>query len=190
MLVCRDLSCADDTYKIRVFNPDKPGVEATFLGPTFGGPITQLVMFKSSALTANGGLAVEAEAEAAAFLAYRTAERVVGLIAWPLDGDPQRTMGLIAHPGELRGIAISYDGRKLLTAGEERRGGGGGHVRKEGCLARKYRILASRRLLLCDWACCLKHAVSAALKMWLICAVVLSKVCEPCPGYALVRLFR
>ncbi len=117
--MCVDVLRTDDTYKIRVFNPDKPGVEATFLGPTFGGPITQLVMFKSSALTAHGGLAVEAEAEAAAFLAYRTAERVVGLIAWPLDGDPQRTMGLIAHPGELRGIAISYDGRKLLTAGEE-----------------------------------------------------------------------
>lgn len=89
-----------------MFNPDCPAVEATFLGPTFGGPISQLVMFKSPSAASDG-----------AFLAYRTSERVVGLIAWPLDGDPARTMGLIAHPGEVRSIAISYDGRKLLTAG-------------------------------------------------------------------------
>ncbi|KXZ56881.1 hypothetical protein GPECTOR_1g795 [Gonium pectorale] len=100
------LLVSDDSYKIRVFNPDKPAIEATFLGPTFGGPITQLVMFKSPA-------------SEAAFLAYRTAERVVGLIAWPLDGDPSRTMGLIAHPGEVKAISISYDGRKLLTAGSD-----------------------------------------------------------------------
>ncbi|GFR40429.1 hypothetical protein Agub_g1003 [Astrephomene gubernaculifera] len=98
------LLVSDDSYKIRVFNPDRPAVEATFLGPTFGGPIAQLVMFKS-------------HASDSAFLAYRTAERVVGLIAWPLDGDPARTMGLIAHPGEVRAITISYDGRKLLTVG-------------------------------------------------------------------------
>ncbi|KAG2448277.1 hypothetical protein HYH02_006861 [Chlamydomonas schloesseri] len=102
------LLVSDDSYKIRVFNPDRPAVEATFLGPTFGGPISQLVMFKSPSAASDG-----------AFLAYRTAERVVGLIAWPLDGDPARTMGLIAHPGEVRSIAISYDGRKLLTAGAD-----------------------------------------------------------------------
>ncbi|GIL72955.1 hypothetical protein Vretimale_4604 [Volvox reticuliferus] len=100
------LLVSDDSYKIRVFNPDRPAVEATFLGPTFGGPIAQLVMFKSPASDS-------------AFLAYRTAERVVGLIAWPLDGDPARTMGLIAHPGEVRAITISYDGRKLLTVGAD-----------------------------------------------------------------------
>ncbi|EFJ51972.1 hypothetical protein VOLCADRAFT_103176 [Volvox carteri f. nagariensis] len=100
------LLVSDDGYKIRVFNPDRPAVEATFLGPTFGGPISQLVMFKSPASDS-------------AFLAYRTAEKVVGLIAWPLDGDPARTMGLIAHPGEVRAITISYDGRKLLTVGAD-----------------------------------------------------------------------
>ncbi|GLC51075.1 hypothetical protein PLESTB_000463200 [Pleodorina starrii] len=100
------LLVSDDSYKIRVFNPDRPAVEATFLGPTFGGPIAQLVMFKSPASDS-------------AFLAYRTAERVVGLIAWPLDGDPARTMGLIAHPGEVRAITISYDGRKLMTVGAD-----------------------------------------------------------------------
>lgn len=89
-----------------MFNPDQRAAGATFLGPTFGGPIAQLLMFRSST-------------SESAFLAYRTSERVVGLIAWPLDGDPARTMGLIAHPGEVRAISVSYDGRKLLTAGAD-----------------------------------------------------------------------
>jgi Ca2+-binding EF-hand superfamily protein len=36
-----------------------------------------------------------------------------------MDGDPAKTMGLIAHPGAIRAIAISYDGRKIMTAGED-----------------------------------------------------------------------
>lgn len=53
-----------------------------------------------------------------AWLAYSTGEQVVGLIAWPLDGDPKHSMGVIAHPGEVSGMALSFDGRKLVTLGE------------------------------------------------------------------------
>lgn len=91
---------------MRLYNPDAKSNSATFLGPTFGGPINHLIAFCSSAA-------------AESFLAYSTSERVIGLLAWPMDGDPAKTMGLIAHPGAVRAIAISYDGRKLLTAGED-----------------------------------------------------------------------
>lgn len=97
---------------MRVYNPDTRSVQATFLGPTFGGPITQIVMFRAAASEGH-------------FLAYSTAERVVGLLSWPLTGDPAETMGLIAHPGSVTGVAISYDGRKLMTIGESVCGGGG-----------------------------------------------------------------
>lgn len=100
LLIC------DDAYKIKMYNPDKQNLSAVFLGPTFGGPISQLIMFKST--TSDG-----------AFLAYATEERVVGLLAWPMDGDPAKTMGLIAHPGNIGTIAISYDGRKLITTGDQ-----------------------------------------------------------------------
>jgi hypothetical protein len=37
--------------------------------------------------------------------------KVVGLCAFPLDGDPHKAMGLIAHPGEVSALAVTYDGR-------------------------------------------------------------------------------
>jgi len=52
------------------------------------------------------------------WLAYSTAECVVGLIKWPLDCDPRSSMGLIAHPGEIKGMVLTYDGRRLVTLGE------------------------------------------------------------------------
>lgn len=33
-----------------------------------------------------------------AYLIYSTATKVIGLIKMPLDGNPNKTMGLIAHP--------------------------------------------------------------------------------------------
>lgn len=51
------------------------------------------------------------------YIAYSTADQVVGLLAWPLDGDPAKTLGLIAHPGPLVGMSLSHDSCKLVTAG-------------------------------------------------------------------------
>jgi len=35
----------------------------------------------------------------------------------PLDGNPNSTMGLISHPGEITDIAVSSDGKFLMTSG-------------------------------------------------------------------------
>jgi hypothetical protein len=51
------------------------------------------------------------------WLAYSTAQRVVGLTSWPLECDPARSIGLIAHPGAIRSLVLSYDGRQLVTLG-------------------------------------------------------------------------
>lgn len=105
---------ADHAYKVRVHNPDECCACATYVGPTYGGIIQSLKPFKAA--TTSGS-----------WLAYCTPDRVVGLMSWPLDGDPSRSMGLIAHPGAVCGMAVSFDGRKLITAGD--------HVRCQGCLA-------------------------------------------------------
>jgi len=41
----------------------------------------------------------------------------VGVIAWPLDGDPGKCLGVVAHPGGVVGMNLSHDGCKLVTAG-------------------------------------------------------------------------
>lgn len=37
---------ADDAYKIKAYNPDTKTACATYLGPTFGGPINKLLPFR------------------------------------------------------------------------------------------------------------------------------------------------
>jgi hypothetical protein len=51
------------------------------------------------------------------FVAYATAEKVVGLAKMPFDGNPAKNMGLIAHPGGVSAIAVSGDAGLLATAG-------------------------------------------------------------------------
>lgn len=51
------------------------------------------------------------------YLAYATRQKVIGLALLPLDGDPSKAMGLIAHPGAVAGLAVSYDGRRIVTVG-------------------------------------------------------------------------
>lgn len=42
-------TCADDAFKIKAYNPDAKAASATYLGPTFGGPITKLLPFRYAA---------------------------------------------------------------------------------------------------------------------------------------------
>ena len=51
------------------------------------------------------------------YIAYSTAQQVIGVMAWPLDGDPNKSLGLMAHPGRIVGMSLSHDGCKLVTAG-------------------------------------------------------------------------
>jgi hypothetical protein len=44
---------------------------------------------------------------------------VVGLLTWPFTGDPDASLGLIAHPGPIADMDITHDGRKMLTAGAQ-----------------------------------------------------------------------
>jgi hypothetical protein len=93
-------------YKVRVLDPDAAAFAATLAGPTFGGPLQQLHAFRSCTSDAS-------------FLAYACGERVAGLVVWPTDGDPSQSMGLVAHPGAITTLAVSYNGRKLVTAGAD-----------------------------------------------------------------------
>ena len=51
------------------------------------------------------------------YLCFASHERVVGVTKLPLDGNPHKSMGLIAHPKKISNIVASSDGLFLFTAG-------------------------------------------------------------------------
>ena len=99
------LLVADDQYKIRTVDVDTLTTTRTVLGPTFGGPVTSIVPFNV------GGDACGAHA------AYATARKVCGVAAMPLDGDPARAMGVVAHPAEVGAVCVARDDVAVFTVG-------------------------------------------------------------------------
>jgi len=51
------------------------------------------------------------------FMLYATHEKVLGLVQLPLDGNPNKCMGLIAHPGQIPAISVDYQGQYAFTCG-------------------------------------------------------------------------
>jgi len=96
------LLVADDAFKIKCLDANSGQVQSTTLGPTYGYPITSLLSFEEGEKS---------------YLAYGTDERIVGLIALPLDGHPSSSMGFIAHPGKVLDISMVFDSRRLVTCG-------------------------------------------------------------------------
>lgn len=100
------LITASDEYKLKLWNANNKTCRRTVLGPTYGGPINKLLL-----------LPPRNQDESSGFIAYATAEKVVGLMQLPLDGNPNKAMGLIAHPGAVSNLCCTHDGRFLVTAG-------------------------------------------------------------------------
>lgn len=102
------LLTANDEYKMKIWNPSNGCSRKTCLGPTYGGEIV-----KMKSLKINSRSSTDEEK----YLLYATKKKVIGLIKLPLDGNPNKTMGLIAHPDEIVDICASSDGKYLFTCG-------------------------------------------------------------------------
>ena len=89
---------------MKVWNPSAQSSRKTCLGPTYRGEINKMKV-----------LNVPGQDEK--YLIYSTHKKVIGLIKMPLDGNPNKTMGLIAHPNEIADFCASNDGRYLFTCG-------------------------------------------------------------------------
>jgi len=93
----------NDEYKMKLWNPKLGNSRRTALGPTYGGEINKLKLLNVS--------------DDGKYLVYSTNKKVIGLIKLPMDGNPNKTMGLIAHPDEVSDIAVSNDGKYVFTCG-------------------------------------------------------------------------
>ena len=99
------LLTANNEYKMKLWNPTTKSSRRTCLGPTYGGEITKLKLLPDK------------DRDGKRYLLYSTAKKVIGLIQLPLDGNPHKTMGLIAHPDEVQDICASSDGKYVFTCG-------------------------------------------------------------------------
>jgi len=95
----------NDEYKMKLWNPKLGNSRRTALGPTYGGEIVKLKLLNVN--NTNEGK----------YLVYSTNKKVIGLIKLPMDGNPNKTMGLIAHPDEVSDICCSHDGKYIFTCG-------------------------------------------------------------------------
>ena len=100
------LLTANDDYKMKIWNVSTKNSRRTCLGPTYGGEITKLKR-------------LDIDNNADKYLIYSTKKKVIGLIKMALDGNPNKTMGLIAHPDVVEDICATSDGKYLFTCGGE-----------------------------------------------------------------------
>ncbi|CAM9566703.1 unnamed protein product, partial [Hapterophycus canaliculatus] len=103
------LVTANNEYKFKQWNADNKSCRKTTIGPTFGGPINRLKQINH--------IHTDGQVRPTEFVAYGTADKVVGLVQVPFDGNSHKMMGLIAHPGEISSLSVSGDGNYLMTAG-------------------------------------------------------------------------
>jgi len=95
----------NDEYKFKIWNTVNRSCRKTALAPTYGGPITRMTPVYKDA---------DGEDQ---FMLYATHEKVLGLVQLPLDGNPNKCMGLIAHPGQISAISVDYQGQYAFTCG-------------------------------------------------------------------------
>jgi Ca2+-binding EF-hand superfamily protein len=97
----------NDEYKFKIWNTVDRSCRKTALAPTYGGPIAKMQPVYSDP-------GVDAEDQ---FMLYATHEKVLGLVQLPLDGNPNKCMGLIAHPGQIASISVDHQGHYAFTCG-------------------------------------------------------------------------
>lgn len=98
------LLTAISDYKMKVWNPSAQSSRKTCLGPTYGGEINRMKKLNVAGQEDH-------------YLMYSTNTKVIGLIKMPLDGNPNKTMGLIAHPNEVADFCADVEGKYLFTCG-------------------------------------------------------------------------
>jgi hypothetical protein len=95
------LLTTNSEYKIKLYNSSTHLCRKTVLGPTYGGHITELHVVPATMHEITEA-ALEGAPLEPKYVAYATRNRVVGLMRLPFDGNPHRSMGLIAHPCGVR----------------------------------------------------------------------------------------
>ena len=96
---------SNSEHKFKLFNADTGMCRKTLLAPVFEQPLQQVLVVPANSYDHGDRM-----------LAYVAGDKL-GLALLPLDGNPHRYTAMIAHPGPVAQVAVSYDGTRLFTAG-------------------------------------------------------------------------
>ncbi|CAM6078714.1 unnamed protein product [Sphagnum tenellum] len=96
------LVICDGGFKVRIYDTIRFVCHKTFLGPAFGMPIFHMHCIRNH-------LAKE-------YMVFATQEQVIGIMSTP-NGNKKnlQMLGLVAHPGVISSVAVSYDGKVILS---------------------------------------------------------------------------
>lgn len=101
----KNIIISNDQYKIRQVNVfDQPTITKTSLGPCFGGPIVNMKVLPGKDKDKR-------------LIAFTTKEKIMGLMCLPIDGNPYRYMGVIAHPGTIKDMKPTANLNYIFTTG-------------------------------------------------------------------------
>jgi WD40 repeat protein len=106
-------------FKMKEYNVESKQCRKTVLAPRFGYPPNSLLLVPHSERTMQyraGDPPIQYTYWQAAYV-FSTPNRVIGIGQFPLDGNPTRSVGIVAHAGEITGFAVSFDGRFAFSAG-------------------------------------------------------------------------
>jgi len=104
------LAISTSDYKIKLFSLVKDGFQHTYQGPDFG-------EIKESSLKTMWN--AEEEGEEDKFYIFATSNSILGLIRKPIDGNPHKNIGIVAHPTPLRNFCIKPSEGLIFTSGGE-----------------------------------------------------------------------
>lgn len=102
---------ADDLLKIHIVDPDGKRKTATIAGPSYAADgIHQFAPFASLPL---------GDQASRPYLAFALPRRIVGLLGSPVEVRPDPSVGVLAHPGIISGLAVSGKKDCLVTSSAE-----------------------------------------------------------------------
>ncbi len=94
---------ANDQYKLKLQISSPKQCKTTLLGPAYGVPVSKMVFFPN--------------ADRPSFMAFASTEKILGISKVPFNGNPNKVVATLAHPGTISDLKISCDGNYLFTAG-------------------------------------------------------------------------
>lgn len=97
----------NNEFKYKAYNVDSKQCRKTCLAPRYGYPPNILALIPESHFRNQGHY----------LYAFSTSYKVIGIGSFPLDGNPTKSSGIVAHPNQITGLCVSYDGNYVFSAG-------------------------------------------------------------------------